>query len=125
MDGERPAVVRLEVPAESGYLRVVRLTASAVGTLADFDVARVEDLRIAADELAGAAIAAAAGSATLVVGFRPDEDAVEISGAVAGAGPVVLEPIAEQVLRAIVERFRIEVVDGRIEFWCSMRRTPR
>ena len=125
MDGEQSAVVRLEVPAESGYLRVVRLTASAVGTVVGFDVDRIEDLRIAADELAGAAIAAAVPDATLVVAFRPGVDAIGITGTVPGEGPVVVEPIAEQVLRAIVEDFVVEAGEGRVSFSCVMRRTPR
>ena len=72
-----------------------------------------------------AAIAVAVPGATLVVAFRPGFDEIGISGTVAGEGPVVVEAIAEQVLRAIVEDFVVEAGEGRVSFSCVMRRTPR
>jgi hypothetical protein len=42
--------VRLEVPAESRFARVVRIAVSALAVRRGFDVSVVEDLRIAVDE---------------------------------------------------------------------------
>ncbi len=42
--------VRLEVPAESTFARVVRIAVSALAVRRGFDVSVVEDLRIAVDE---------------------------------------------------------------------------
>ncbi|MDO5119365.1 MAG: ATP-binding protein [Coriobacteriales bacterium] len=42
--------VRLSVPAEASYARVVRMTASSLAVLADMGVDDVEDVRMAAEE---------------------------------------------------------------------------
>jgi serine/threonine-protein kinase RsbW len=124
MDGQRAETVRLEVPAEPEYLRVVRLTASAVGAVADFDVARIEDLRIAVDELAAAAMSAAAPDANLLVSFRAASDAIEITGTAASDSAAALEPIGEQIVRAVVGRFSFESADGVVAFSCRVHRMP-
>lgn len=48
--GARVDEVRLEVPAESRFARVVRIAVSALAVRRGFDVSVVEDLRIAVDE---------------------------------------------------------------------------
>lgn len=124
MDEQRPDATRLEVPADSAYLRVVRLTASAVGAVVGFDVARIEDLRIAVDELVGALIGAAAPGAAVVVTFRPGPDRLAITGTAPGDGPVALESIAEQVVRAVAGRFTLEATEGHLTFSCTVHRKP-
>src|SRR4051794_20755870 len=52
----RDGVVRLEVPADPRYLRVVRLVASACAADAGFDIDDIEDVRVAADELCAGAL---------------------------------------------------------------------
>ena len=42
--------IRLCVPAEAAYARVVRMTASNLAVLADMDVDDVDDVRMAAEE---------------------------------------------------------------------------
>jgi len=124
MDEQRPEATRLEVPADPAYLRVARLTASAVGAVGGFDVARIEDLRIAVDELVGALIGGATPGATVVVTFRPGPDRLAITGTAPGDGPVVLESIAEQVVRAVAGRFTLEAAEGCITFSCTVHRKP-
>jgi hypothetical protein len=67
---DQTQVVEVRVPADPGYIRIVRLAASGVAAMAGFDVERIEDLRIAVDEMCTTLIEVGAGG-PLVVRFRP------------------------------------------------------
>ena len=96
-----------------------------LGASAGFDVERIEDLRIAVDELAAAALATAEPNAALLVELRPSDGTIHIAGRVAGSGPVELDAVADQVVRAVCERAEIEADDGVIRFSCTLRSARR
>lgn len=69
--------VRLCVPAEASFARVVRMTASNLAVLAELDVDEVEDVRMAAEE--GFVYACATAPAVCDVAFTITHDEVRIS----------------------------------------------
>ena len=83
--------VRLSVPAEPEFARVVRMTAANLAVLCDMNVDDVEDLRMAAEE--GFVYSCATRPATCDVSFAIAElllDAVCDSCEVTDAGELVL-----------------------------------
>lgn len=94
--------VGLTVPATSAYLRHLRVVAATVADDLGFDVDAIESLRVAVDELCALAIADATPTATLSLTMEGGaEGLLTLRGR---CGPVdedpVLDPIAEQLLRA-------------------------
>lgn len=76
----------LRIPADVRLLRVARVTAASLAADLPFTVGDVEDLRVAVDELAAAAIDGCAPDAVLNLHFEVDGDALVVSGRVVGAG---------------------------------------
>ena len=114
---EHPVV--LTIPADSSYLRLVRLVVASMGADAPFDIEAVEDLRIAADELVTAVVGSANGHGTVSVEISLRDGAILLSArthpaAAANPSPVtaILDPLASQILSVLVDEFSFESVDG-------------
>ena len=69
--------VRLSIPAEAQYARVVRMTASNLAVLAEMGVDDVEDVRMAAEE--GFVYACATGPEVCDVSFSFEDGGIRIS----------------------------------------------
>jgi serine/threonine-protein kinase RsbW len=67
---EDQAEIEVSVPADPAYIRVVRLAASGVASLAGLDVEKIEDLKIAVDEMCSTLIEIGTGT-PLHVRFAP------------------------------------------------------
>ena len=109
--------VTLVVPADHSFVRVVRLVVSSLAADMDFDFEEVEDLRIVTDELISAAIAAAAIRAPLHVRLTSIDDALCLEASVAAtddAPGVLLDPLAAQIVEALVEGFAVGVADASV-----------
>lgn len=80
--GQAPDVTTLylEVPTDHAYLRVLRVTAAAAASHVIDDLDRLDDLRLAVDELAVAVIDASPTSARLQVTIAIDDHGVTIRG---------------------------------------------
>jgi serine/threonine-protein kinase RsbW len=119
----RDEAVRLSLPASRDYVRVVRLTASAIATNLDFDVDELDDLRVGIGELANVALEASRPGATLEIVFTVAGSDLHIEGTVpAEAGRVVeLDPLTRQILEGVVDDYSIEIVDGTVRFSCTRR----
>src|SRR5262245_15521324 len=121
MTGE---AIRLSVPASLEYVRIVRLTASGIASKLGFDVDELENLRVAVDELASLVLEAA-DSGNLDVDFVVDGDDLSIEGRVPvrlGA-EVVADSLTEQILNAVIDKWKLCVDDGSARFHC-LRRLP-
>ncbi|MDZ7674290.1 MAG: hypothetical protein U5K30_04385 [Acidimicrobiales bacterium] len=96
-----PNTIVVTVPADTVYLRHLRVVAATVADDAGFDVERIESLRVSIDELCALAMADAADGATLTLTLGATDTAVELQGR---CGPVtadpVIDPIAVQLLAA-------------------------
>jgi serine/threonine-protein kinase RsbW len=99
--------VKLELPAESRYLHIVRLTAAGAAAEAGLDAAEIEDVKIAVDELCSVAIDATSRDKVLVLEFV----AVATGLLVEASVPADHEPQIDELARAILDA----TVDG-IEF---------
>jgi serine/threonine-protein kinase RsbW len=69
--------VRLSVPAEVGFARVVRMTAASLATMGELGVDDVEDVRMAAEE--GFVYACATAPAACDVSFQLSGDEVRMA----------------------------------------------
>ena len=96
--------VDLRNPADARLLRVARVTAASLAADLPFTVGDVEDLRVAVDELAAAAIDGCDADAVLDLHFQVDEDALVVTGRVAGAGEVPeLHSVAVDLLGLVAD----------------------
>jgi serine/threonine-protein kinase RsbW len=116
-------VVRLSFPGSLEFVRVARMTASAVAARLGFDVEEIEDVRVAVDELASVVIEAGAG-AELTLTFS------DLGGrfVIEGRSPVASEPrldeLTQQILRVVVDEFELSATDGVAEFRAAKRPAP-
>lgn len=73
------STVRLSVPAETGWVSLVRSTAVAVASRAGFDLEQLEDVRLAVGEAAGLLAANAQPGTVIDARFELEPDGVLIS----------------------------------------------
>jgi serine/threonine-protein kinase RsbW len=117
--------IELTLPADSRMLRLVRLVASGLASTIGLDVDELDDLRIAVDEAVAALLEGGDGS-RLAVRFELDADTVTMAGS-APSGDTPLDPerldLSTQLLGAVCDEHRMEVVDGRIHVGFTKRRS--
>jgi hypothetical protein len=101
--------LELVVPPDPNLLRIVRLVASGLASLADLDLDGVEEVRVAADEVVSTLIAASRGSAGEPVHVRltvTDTSLCLDASTALGAGSTLhVDPMADRVLEAVASRF--------------------
>lgn len=71
-------LVRLRLPAESFSRQLIRLAVFLVASRMNFDLSRLEDLRLAVDEASSYAIAHSPPESYLEVALRPGREYLEI-----------------------------------------------
>jgi serine/threonine-protein kinase RsbW len=126
------AEIEVSVPADPVYIRVVRLAASGVASLAGLDVEKIEDLKIAVDEMCSTLIEVGTGSplhvrfASLVDGsttIRVDVEALVDPGAGRDEHRFAL---SRTILGAIADHHELVVgEDGSGRYSMSIRVEPR
>lgn len=110
----------LVLPPDAELLRVVRLVASGLASLAPLDLDAVEAVRVAADELVATLIQASDGGSVTIT-FAIADGRLSVEGRVPlGAGQVFeLDPLTEQILDAVATshdwRTEGRELHGRIE----------
>ena len=106
----RPVV--LTIPANSSYLRLVRLVVASMGADAAFDIEAVEDLRIAADELVTAVLSAAQLEGSIAIEFIVHDGVLSVSAQTVGAeapgatpddAQLAVDPLAAHILSELVD----------------------
>jgi hypothetical protein len=123
-----PEPVRLTVPAESRYVRLVRLAAAGVATDAGFDVDDVEDLRVAVNELFTLLVDDSEDPmSTVEVTYAQVDGGVQVSGVREVAGPATPaagpEDLALEILRVVVDEHEFKV-DGDRRSFSLLKRAP-
>jgi hypothetical protein len=116
-------VVRLSFPGSLEYVRVARMTMSAVAARLGFDVEEIEDLRVAVDELASVVIEAGDG-ADLSLTFCELDGAFVIEGHAPVTGEPRFDPLTNQILGVVVDEFELGSTDGVAQFKASKRPAP-
>lgn len=128
-DGSADAdgVVRLEVPAHATFLRLARLVAADGADRLGFDFERVEDVRIAVDELCSALLAHARERIEIEVETDGGAGALVIAGRSPCAGPpgpVTVSPLAATLLRSVVDQWTLDQHGDEMQFRFVARHRP-
>ena len=94
--------MQLVLPAEPQLLRIVRLVASGLASLAGADLDTVEEVRVAADELV-AALMEAGGGNDVTIDLKLMDDVLCIDAATdIGAGDQLdVDPLSDRILEAV------------------------
>lgn len=94
-------------------LRFARVTAATLAVDLAFTLEEIEDLRVAVDELAAAAIEGLDDSAVLDLCFELDGSDLVVDGRVAAAGPTpVLHPVAQELINMLTDHHEFAERDG-------------
>ncbi|MDG4793780.1 ATP-binding protein [Micromonospora sp. WMMD1082] len=118
-------VVHLTVPADGGYLSVLRTATAGLAARLQFALDEIEDLRIAVDEACAMLLAIAAREAELDCRFSVTEDALTVEvtvPTVPGAKLPGESSFAWKVLTALTTSADAVAVDGRATISLLTRR---
>jgi len=98
---QAPAL-RLELSPDPRLLRVLRLVASGVASLGEFDLAAVEEVRVAVDEL-GATLIGASDGAPIELTFSLIDHTLCVEGSTAlGSGAdLEVDPLTDRILDVV------------------------
>ena len=115
--------IDLTLPADSRVLRLVRLVASGLASIVSLDVEALEDLRIGIDEVVAALLEGGDGS-RLELRFDVDADALRLTGTTPAGDDGFDEDrmeLSTQLLSAVCDEHRLEVVDGQVHVGLTKR----
>jgi len=121
--------LRLEVSPDPRLLRILRLVASGMASLGDFDLASVEEARVAVDELGATLIAASTGG-SIALTFQLADGLLRIEGETAlGDGrELEVDPLTDRILDVVATQHDWSTTDGvargRIEKAASAAAVP-
>jgi serine/threonine-protein kinase RsbW len=118
-------VVLLTVPADGGYLGVLRTATAGLAARLHFALDEIEDLRIAVDEACAMLLAIATRAAELECRFAVTDDALAVEVTVpivAGARLPAESSFAWKVLTALTTSASASVGDGRATIRLLTRR---
>jgi serine/threonine-protein kinase RsbW len=118
-------VVHLTVPADGGYLSVLRTATAGLAARLQFALDEIEDLRIAVDEACAMLLAIAAHDADLDCRFSVTEDALTVEvtvPTVPGARLPAESSFAWKVLTALTTSAAASAVNGRATISLLTRR---
>jgi len=113
---EAPVIV--SVPNDPSFLRIVRLVVASLASDLGFDFDEVEDLRIVADELVNLVMSASVPHSKIRVEIFMESHRMLLraSGSDSDqAGARELDPLAAQIVSALVDSFDVAVAGGRFE----------
>jgi hypothetical protein len=116
---DEPHCVRLAIPLDTRYVRIVRLVARGVGTAMGFDVEGVDDLRIAVEELCAALFDISQGPA-LELSFEIHPDRIDVHGRTVTMPKATLDherfALSEQILNVACDGYSLKVDSGIARF---------
>jgi len=115
--------VRLSVPATRDHVRVARLTAAVVAERLNFDIAEIDDVLIAIDELTNALIEAGPQS-DIDFRFTQMRGVFVAMGNATVMTPVSMSNLSRRLLTAAVDSFEVAEIDGVARFRLTKRPTP-
>jgi hypothetical protein len=105
--------LRIELAPDPRLLRVVRLVASGVASLGAFDVAAVEEVRVAVDELGATLIGASTGGPVELT-FEMVGDTLCVEGRTdAGGAELEVDPLTDRILDVVATHHEWGSDDGK------------
>ncbi len=124
--GSQHRYADLRLPADARLLRVARVAAASMAAELPFTLQDIEDLRIAVDELAAAAIEGCSIDDELDVRFELRDGGLVVTGRVAGAGaPPEMHAVAADLLSLVAGGHEIGEEDGDRVFRFTKLPAPR
>ena len=97
--------MQLTLPAEPQLLRIVRLVASGLASLADCDLDTAEEVRVAADELVAALMEAGTGhDVTIDLELRGDLLVIDAATELPDGRSLDVDPLSDRILDAVATR---------------------
>ena len=116
---DEPDCVRLAIPLDTRYVRIVRLVARGVGSAMGFNVEDVDDLRIAVEELCAALFDVSDGPA-LDLCFEIHDDRVDVEGRTVTMPTATLDAerfaLSKQILSVACDGYSLKVDGGIAHF---------
>ena len=105
--------LRLEIPPDPEMLRILRLVASGVASLGSFDLAAVEEARVAVDEL-GSTLIAAGGRAPIRFTFELRDGVLCVEGSteLPAGREIEVDPLTDRILDVVATSHQWELSDG-------------
>jgi hypothetical protein len=105
--------LRLELSPDPRLLRVMRLVASGVASLGEFDLAAVEEVRVAVDEL-GATLISASTGAPIELTFDLVDGTLCVEGRTnLGTGTELeVDPLTDRILDVVASNHEWSSADG-------------
>jgi hypothetical protein len=111
MDDES-TTLQLVLPPDPRLLRVLRLVASGVASLGEFDLAAVEEVRVAVDELGSTLIGASTG-APIEITFELNSRALCVDGrTVINGAALEVDPLTDRILDVVATSHAWESTEG-------------
>jgi serine/threonine-protein kinase RsbW len=124
MNSSLEGPIDLSLPADSRVLRLVRLVASGLASIVGLDVDALDDLRIGIDEAVAALLEGGDGS-RLELRFEVDGGELRMSGTTPAGDEGFDEDrleLSTQLLAAVCDEHRLEMVDGHVHVGLTKRR---
>lgn len=107
-----PTTLELVIPADPRMLRVLRLVASGVASLAAFDLESVEEVRVAVDEL-GSTLISASNGAPVSLTFSMTDTGLAVEGSTDLADHSFdLDPLTHRMLDVVASEHTWSSTDG-------------
>ena len=105
--------LHLSLPPDPRLLRVLRLVASGVASLGEFDLAAVEEVRVAVDELGSTLINASAGE-PIEISFELTDSVLRVDGRTPLSDGQTLEvdPLTDRILDVVATTHEWRTDDG-------------
>ena len=105
--------LRLELSPDPRLLRVLRLVASGVASLGEFDLGAVEEVRVAVDELGSTLIGASTGAPIELTFDLVDNNlCVEGRTALSSGAELEVDPLTDRILDVVATSHEWSSADG-------------
>lgn len=105
--------LQLVLPADPRLLRVLRLVASGIASLGEFDLAAVEEVRVAVDELGSTLIGASTGAPIeLTFELTDTRFCVEGRTTLADGADLEVDPLTDRILDVVATSHEWSTADG-------------
>jgi hypothetical protein len=113
MTDTAPTHLQLSLPPDPQLLRVLRLVASGVASLGQLDLASVEEVRVAVDELGSTLIAASTGNPIdLTFELTATTLCVEATTALDNGTELEVDPLTDRMLSVVATSHEWSTTDG-------------
>jgi hypothetical protein len=113
MPDAEATTLHLSLPPDPRLLRVLRLVASGVASLGEFDLAAVEEVRVAVDELGSTLINASAGE-PIEISFELKDRVLRVDGrtALSDGNQLEVDPLTDRILDVVATTHEWSTDDG-------------